>query len=408
MLINGVELNIYEYEGKKIIGSSQVDKILKLNPYTFSNRVIQRIKTNKLIEQVDYITLEKEQIHNIKNYNKKNVSKTYFLYETGVKKCVLPTEDTSFIEKYFEEENKREENKEDTTKQTNIIENSSKENDKANEKVEVNKVSKKENKKKVNPKENATSKNDIKFEQINLDIIQNKDNPQKDNLQSEQIIENNNSSQVDNIIDSNNQSSNPNQIVDALSLVTQLMNNFMNMHMNMIQQQNNMIQQQNETNEKFREELKFMYEEMMDNTRTVLNMRKLDVSNRDEIKNVDTENYTFDSNDLIVIEENSDYSDWKRNINKAVDKILELKGNFKTRNEVMSTTYKELTKQYGIVWDQEKKGFYKEFGRGPVNTMELAWYVERLSKANKNLVISKLNTIYSEIRKSPDYIEIDR
>ena len=132
------------------------------------------------------------------------------------------------------------------------------------------------------------------------------------------------------------------QFSSAINGITEMMNQFMQMHMTMMQQQ---MQQQNEINNQFRSDLKYMYEEMLENNRTIMNMRKLDVTNRKEIRETEKE-YVEEPNDFIVISECSDYYEWRKGINKAVDKIIGLGGNFKNRNEVLAVTYKELTKQY--------------------------------------------------------------
>ena len=54
-----------------------------------------------------------------------------------------------------------------------------------------------------------------------------------------------------------------------------------------------------------------------------------------------------------------------------------------------------LKRQYGTVWEQEKKEFTNDFKRGPVNTMELEWWIEKKKPSYRNLLIGKLNTIYS-------------
>lgn len=102
----------------------------------------------------------------------------------------------------------------------------------------------------------------------------------------------------------------------------------------------------------------------------------------------------------IIIKESDDYQTWKKNINKAVGMIVGLKGKYKTDNEVLHEAYNALRDQYGVVWDQSKKDFRESEGRSPANTQELIYWLERNKTTYKNLLISKLNTIYSEELKT--------
>lgn len=92
------------------------------------------------------------------------------------------------------------------------------------------------------------------------------------------------------------------------------------------------------------------------------------------------------------------YEEWKREINKAADMIVNLDSDkYKTRNNVLSDAYRLLRKEYGIVWEQEKKEFYQKMDRSPVNTLELAWYIEQ-RPIYSNMLLAKLNNIYHEVK----------
>lgn len=106
------------------------------------------------------------------------------------------------------------------------------------------------------------------------------------------------------------------------------------------------------------------------------------------------------NDDYIVSIEPTDYQSWKKQINMAVDKIAELTG--QQKNEVLSECYKLLTKEYGYVFDDIAKKFYKEYNRGPINKLENVWYGERTNPAYKNLMIAKLSTMYKEAEKNAE------
>ncbi len=101
-----------------------------------------------------------------------------------------------------------------------------------------------------------------------------------------------------------------------------------------------------------------------------------------------------------VNEGNPSYTDFKRNINKAVDEIIAFHHpKYKDKNAILHEAYDRIRKEYGIVYEQEKKSFLNDMDRGPVSTLELQWYVESVNPACKNLLICKLNNIYNEVRK---------
>ena len=89
----------------------------------------------------------------------------------------------------------------------------------------------------------------------------------------------------------------------------------------------------------------------------------------------------------------SAYALWKSRINQVCREAKEDTG------KMLSLTYKYMTKNYGIVWDQEAKEFAEDLGYRPHSTSQLAYWLEISKPACKNLVMSCLDTIIKE-RKS--------
>ena len=89
----------------------------------------------------------------------------------------------------------------------------------------------------------------------------------------------------------------------------------------------------------------------------------------------------------------SAYVLWKSRINQVCREAKEDTG------KMLSLTYKYMTKNYGIVWDQEAKEFAEDFGYRPHSTSQLAYWLGISKPACKNLVMSCLDTIIKE-RKS--------
>lgn len=100
----------------------------------------------------------------------------------------------------------------------------------------------------------------------------------------------------------------------------------------------------------------------------------------------------------LIIKEDTSYEEWKKAIHHALDLIIR-DGNELTRSSILHDAYERIRAQYGIVWEQEAKEFKNEFERGPVNTKELCWWMETRKSTYKNLLIGKLNTIYSEVKR---------
>lgn len=91
-----------------------------------------------------------------------------------------------------------------------------------------------------------------------------------------------------------------------------------------------------------------------------------------------------------------DFGTYLKEVNKAIKKITSLQDSkFHSRNEVLKEAYGLLTKEYGIVWEQLKKDFFKIYNRYPVSTIESCWYVEQ-NPVMRNILLAKLNTIYEQ------------
>ena len=101
----------------------------------------------------------------------------------------------------------------------------------------------------------------------------------------------------------------------------------------------------------------------------------------------------------IILKENASYEEWHKGIKYAVSLIVKISSN-ETESSVLSAAYNRIRTQYGIVWEQEAKEFKNEYGRGPRSTRELCWWLETTKPAYKNLLIGKLNTMYSEAKRS--------
>ena len=90
---------------------------------------------------------------------------------------------------------------------------------------------------------------------------------------------------------------------------------------------------------------------------------------------------------------NKDFSNFKSNINRLCKKVLEVNSDYKTQNEVLSDAYALLRKEYGVVWEQEKKDFVSVNGRAPVSTLELEFWIESTKPAHENLLSGKIDTL---------------
>ena len=92
------------------------------------------------------------------------------------------------------------------------------------------------------------------------------------------------------------------------------------------------------------------------------------------------------------LDELTAYSIWKSQLNKACREAG------KDVGKMLSLTYKYMTKNYGIVWDQEMKDYYNAKGYRPHSTTQLAYWMENNKPACKNLTYDCLLTILKEAK----------
>ena len=71
----------------------------------------------------------------------------------------------------------------------------------------------------------------------------------------------------------------------------------------------------------------------------------------------------------------------------------------KDEGKMLSLTYKYMTKNYGIVWEQFKKDYYKSEGHYPHSTSQLAYWIECSNPIHRGLTASCLRTVLSEETK---------
>lgn len=106
---------------------------------------------------------------------------------------------------------------------------------------------------------------------------------------------------------------------------------------------------------------------------------------------------------VVQLKKHVDYEDWKKNINKRIDDIMEITKDFyKSRTSVMKDMYDTLRKEYGIVWEQEAKEFYDAIGRSPVSTLELLWWLEDTRPTYEGLAEGKLDTMYNNAKEKSE------
>ena len=91
----------------------------------------------------------------------------------------------------------------------------------------------------------------------------------------------------------------------------------------------------------------------------------------------------------IKVDENT-YSKWKNELFK----MCREKG--KDEGKMLSLVFKYMTKNYGVVWDQVKKDFYKANGYYPQSTTRMAYWLEANNNTYHNLTSSCLYTILKE------------
>lgn len=95
---------------------------------------------------------------------------------------------------------------------------------------------------------------------------------------------------------------------------------------------------------------------------------------------------------------NEDFKNWKYNTIRFANKVLTVDKTYKTTNEVLHKAYELLRKEYGVVWEQEKKEFYNINGRTPVSTLELQYWIETTKPTYKNLLTAKLDTLCHKVK----------
>lgn len=102
---------------------------------------------------------------------------------------------------------------------------------------------------------------------------------------------------------------------------------------------------------------------------------------------------------VLILKEDSSYDEWKKIVNHALDCIIKVNPDL-AKSDILHNAYDRIRTQYGVVWEQEAKEFKADYGRSPVNTRELCWWMETNKPTYKNLLIGKLNTMYSEAKRS--------
>lgn len=88
-----------------------------------------------------------------------------------------------------------------------------------------------------------------------------------------------------------------------------------------------------------------------------------------------------------VVVTESEYTKWKAPLMESCRVAS------KDFGKSLNLVYKYMTKNYGIVWEQEKKDFKIDNGYYPKSTTQLAYWLEQTRPAYKNLVSSCLDTI---------------
>jgi len=87
----------------------------------------------------------------------------------------------------------------------------------------------------------------------------------------------------------------------------------------------------------------------------------------------------------------SDYTKWRRGISEICKNAGVDEG------KILSLTYKYITKNYGIVWEQLNKEFYQANKRKAMSTLEVAYALEQSSNVYTNLLEGCLDTVIKEV-----------
>lgn len=139
--------------------------------------------------------------------------------------------------------------------------------------------------------------------------------------------------------------------------------------------QNQFIQNEREANKELREIIKDMVAGV-----SIAN------DNKEAINNI--QSIVKEMNDV-------DYSAWRKKIVEACNKVVAKNAKFKSTESVLSEAYKLLRKDYGLVWEQEKKDYYQATGDANASTLKIYYWIEQTKPQYTNMLMGKLNTIYS-------------
>ena len=88
----------------------------------------------------------------------------------------------------------------------------------------------------------------------------------------------------------------------------------------------------------------------------------------------------------------SGYTKWKRKISMICRESGMNEG------KLLSLAYKRMTKNYGIVWEQIAKDFYRANERKAVSTLELAYSLEQSGSVYKNLLEANIDAVIKETK----------
>lgn len=95
--------------------------------------------------------------------------------------------------------------------------------------------------------------------------------------------------------------------------------------------------------------------------------------------------------DVVTLDcSNNEYALWKGNLTSMC------RDAGKDVGKMLGLAYKYMTKNYGVVWEQEEKEFREANGYRPYSTTQLAFWIELTKPSYKNLVSSCLDTVLKE------------
>ena len=84
------------------------------------------------------------------------------------------------------------------------------------------------------------------------------------------------------------------------------------------------------------------------------------------------------------------FGQWKSELSKMCHDVG------KDEGKMLSLTFKYMTKNYGIVWEQSKRDFFNANKYLPTSTCQIAYWLESTKPAYKNLTKSCLATVIKE------------